>query len=148
MNKIILLFLILFFTSCSSKKPGIEVERDLWPYELYEKFNLRTIVSSYSSPLRYFCLSYPKDFFRPDQLYMPNTQSIIIKNKTRYLSFELISRDEVIVIDIVEGSYKARHLYKFYYNEEFDDYRTDMFFIKQKEDCVEFIIPSDENVSK
>lgn len=148
MQKIILLFLILFLTACSSKKPGLEVSKDIWPYELYQKFNLRTIVSSYSNHLNHYCLSYPKDFFRADQLYMPNTQKIVIQNKTRFLSFELISRDEVIVVDIVEGMYKARHLYKIYYNEEFDDYRTDMFFIKQKDDCIKFIIPSDENVSK
>ena len=148
MHKMILLFLILILTACSSKKPGVEVPRDLWPYELYEKFNLRTIVSSYSNHLKYYCLSYPKDFYKPDQLYMPNTQSIIIKNKVRLLSFEIVSRDHIIVTDEVEDAYKARHYYKIYYNEEFDDYRADTFFIKQRNNCVEYIMPDDENVSK
>jgi len=148
MNKIALLFLLLFFIACSSKKPGTEISRELWPYELYQKFNLRTIVSSYSNHVKYYCASYPKDFFRPDQLYMPNTTTIVIKNKTRLLSFEFIARDRIILIDEVEGAYSARNFYTIYYNEEADDYRADTFFIKPKEDCAEFIIPSDVNVSK
>ncbi|HIC43837.1 MAG TPA: hypothetical protein EYO73_05980 [Sulfurimonas sp.] len=148
MNKIILVFLLLLFTGCSSKKPGVEIERDLWPYELYNKFNLRTLASSYSNYLKHSCLSYPKDFFRPDQVYMPDTQNIVIKNKTRTLSFELYRRNYVIVTDEVKDSFSSRDIYKLYYNEEFDDYRVDMFFIKEKEDCTQLVIFNDENVSQ
>jgi len=148
MYKIILLSLLLIFTACSSKKPGVKIENELWPYELYQKFNLRTVVSSYSNHLQYYCLSYPKDFFRPDQVYMPNTQKIVMRNETRILSFELISKDGIIIRDEVEGTYKAAHYHKIYYNEEADDYRVDLFYIEQSKDCVKFVIPNEQNVSK
>ena len=147
MQKIILIGLILLFTACSSKKPGVELSDDIWPYELYNKFNLRTIISSYSDYLRYYCVSYPKDFYKPDKVFMPNTQRVIIRTETRLLSFEFVSRDEVVIMDEVEGAYKSRHLYKIYYNEEFDDYRTDLFFIEQKVDCAQFVLAEDVNTS-
>ena len=148
MKTLSLFFLFFLFIGCAPKKPGIEISEDIWPYELYLKFNLRTIVSSYGNHLTHYCTSYPKDYFKADKVYMPNTQKVIIKSKTRYLSFKLVGQDKVIVEDIVEGSYKATHLHTIYYNEEFDDYRAEIFFIKQKENCQEFVIPNDENVSE
>ena len=68
MKKIILIVILIFLNACSDKKPGIPPPNSIWPYEFYEKFNLRTIVSSYANKVRYYCASYPKDFFRPDQL--------------------------------------------------------------------------------
>ena len=140
--------ILIFLNACSDKKPGIQPPNSIWPYEFYEKFNLRTIVSSYVNQVRYYCATYPKDFFRPDQLYMPNNEKIIIYDENRSLSFEIISTNQVIVVDKVKGKYDAQHLYTIYYNEEADDYRADMFFIKARENCVELSLKQDENVSK
>ena len=148
MKKIFLIVLILLLSACSSKKPGTQIDSSIWPYELYQKFNLRTIVSSYGNYLRYYCASYPKDFFKADNLYMPSTDKIVIYDLNKTLSFELVSKNQVIVTDQVNDSYYAQHLYTIYYNEENDDYRADTFFIKQREDCVPLVFKEDENVSK
>lgn len=148
MKKIVLMVILIFFAACADKKPGITPPYSIWPYEFYNKFNLRTIVSSYSNQVRYYCESYPKDFFRPDQLYMPNSDKIIIYDENRSLSFELISPDQVIIVDKVKDKYNAQHLYTVYYNEEADDYRADTFFIKVRENCVNLLLKQDENVSK
>jgi len=148
MKRFILIVFIVFLTACSSNKPGVEPESSIWPYEFYNKFNLRTIVSSYGNYLKYYCASYPKDFFRPDQLYMPNAEKIVIYDLNRTLSFEIVSRNQVIVTDQVNDSYNAQHLYTIYYNEEHDDYRSDLFYIKPRKECVSYVIKADENVSK
>ena len=148
MKKIILVVILIFLQACSDKKPGITPPHTIWPYEFYEKFNLRTIVSSYVNQVRYYCATYPKDFFRPDQLSMPNDEKIIIYDENRTLSFELISADQVIIIDQVKDRYDAQHLYRIYYNEEADDYRSDMFYIKPRKNCIELSLKHDENVSK
>ena len=141
--------MLLIFTACSDKKPGITPPEAIWPYELYNRFNLRTIVSTYSKQVAYYCASYPKDFFKPENVVMPNTEKVVIEDEKRYLSFELVSRDQVIVVDkIKEGAYDAQHLYKIYYNEEHDDYRTDLYFIDKRKDCVELVFKEDGNVSK
>jgi len=149
MRTLIYIFFILVLTACSDKRPGIEPPSAIWPYEFYNKFNLRTIVSSYGLPLRYYCASYPKDFFRPDKVVMPNTDKVVIQDEKRLLSFEIISQNQIIVVDEVkDGSYQAKHLYTIYYNEEHDDYRADLFFIQEKEDCAALILKDDENVSQ
>ena len=149
MKKIIILSIILIlFSACADKKPGITPPFSIWPYEFYNKFNLRTIVSSYSKKVRYYCGSYPKDFFKPDQLYMPNSDKVIIYDENRSLSFELVSSNQVIIVDEIKNKYNASHLYTIYYNEEADDYRADTFFIKVRENCVDLVLKQDINASK
>ncbi len=141
MKTVILCLVILLLSSCSSKAPGIKPPFVIYPYEFYERFNLRTILSSYDGYLKHYCASYPKDFFRPDQLYMPNTDKIVIQDKDKRLTFELFAEDKVIVVDEhFDGSYKAKYLYKIYYNEEHDDFRTDRFFIQKPKDCKEYVL--------
>ena len=148
MKRYLLICLSLVFIGCGEKKPGVIPPHNIWPYELYQKFNLRTIVSSYNPYLKYYCASYPKDFFKADNLYMPNTDKIVIYDLNKTLSFELVSKNQVIVTDQVDDSYFAQHLYEIYYNEENDDYRADLYFIKKREDCVPLVLKEDENVSK
>lgn len=144
MKMIVLALLIVLFTSCTSKKPGIKPPFAIYPYEFYERFNLRTILSSYDGYLKFYCASYPKDFFTPEELYMPNTDKIVIENKDKRLVFELFSEDKVIVTDEhFDGSYRAKYLYKIYYNEEHDDFRTDRLFIDKREDCKQYVIHSE-----
>ncbi len=80
---------------------------------------------------------------------MPNTEKVVIEDKNHYLSFELVSQDQVIVEDIIkDGTYHATHLYRIYYNEENDDFRTESFFIPQRENCIELVLKEDENSSE
>jgi len=75
---------------------------------------------------------------------MPNMETLVIENEQRRLIFELYEEDRVIVTEeSKDGTYRAKYLYKIYYNEEYDDFRTDRFYIPKKEDCLEYKIPSD-----
>lgn len=141
MQKIIFTILALLLSACSPKEVGVNPPFLIYPYEFYERFNLRTIISSYNADLKYYCASYPKDFFRKDQLYMPNTDTLVIENETKKLVFEMYSQDKVIVTDeIKDGSYMAKYLYNVYYNEEHDDFRTDRFFIEKSENCKDYTV--------
>ncbi len=144
MRTILLSFIVLLLlSSCGDRKPGIKPPFVIYPYEFYERFNLRTVLSSYDGYLKLYCASYPKDFFTPEELYMPNTDKLVVENKDKRLTFELFSEDKVIVTDEhFNGSYRAKYLYKIYYNEEHDDFRTDRLFIKKHKDCKEYIIKS------
>ncbi len=148
MRILLLSFIILLLlSSCADKKPGIKPPFVIYPYEFYERFNLRTVLSSYDGYLKFYCASYPKDFFTPDELYMPNTDKLVIENKDKRLVFELFSEDKVIVTDEhFDGSYRAKYLYKIYYNEEHDDFRTDRLFIKKRVDCKEYVLGDETKV--
>jgi len=145
----ILVLLILFLSSCSVKGPGVEVDTEIWPYELYKKFNLRTVHSRYSYGLRYYCSSYPKDYFRPDQLYMPNTDKIVMENNETLLSFEFLTNSQVIMVDeSKDGTYRSKEIYTIYYNEEHDDYRVSVRYIKKHQKCIPYVIAKDINNSE
>jgi hypothetical protein len=75
---------------------------------------------------------------------MPDMETLVIENEQRRLIFELYEEDRVIVTEeSKDGTYTAKYLYKIYYNEEHDDFRTDRFYIPKKEDCIEYQIPSE-----
>ncbi|MBE0498466.1 MAG: hypothetical protein IBX43_04410 [Campylobacterales bacterium] len=136
MNKIVLVLLALLLSGCSPKQPGVKPPFLIYPYEFYERFNLRTIISSYSEALKYYCASYPKDFFTRDQLTMPDTDTLVLEDESKKLVFELYELDRVIVTEETkDGSYYAKYLYIIYYNEENNDFRTDRFFIPKHEEC-------------
>ena len=85
----------------------------------------------------------------PDQLYMPNLDKLVIENEQKRLTFEMYAEDKVIITDeSKDGLYRAKHLYRIYYNEEHDDFRTDRFYIPRVDNCVEYVIQNDANVSK
>ena len=143
------LLLLMGMHGCSSKRPESKLPSPIWPYQFYERFNLRTILSSYEGDLRRFCATYPKDFFTPAQLYMPDTESIVIENNNRKLIFEFRADETLIVTDEVkDGSFKARTFFKIYYDEEHDDFRTDNLFVKKRENCQKYTIPDEGNVTK
>jgi len=149
MKTIILTLLIFLLSSCSSKAPGIKPPFVIYPYEFYERFNLRTILSSYDGYLKHYCASYPKDFFTPDELYMPNTDKVVMENKEKRLTFELFSEDKVIVVDErFDGSYSAKYLYKIYYNEEHDDFRTDRFYLEKPKNCKPYVLKQKKEEAK
>jgi len=135
--------------ACAKKSPGTEVTTEIWPYELYNKFNLRTVFSRYSNGLRYYCASYPKDYYRPDQVYMPNTDKIIMENNETLLSFEFITNSQIILIEeSKDGSYKSKVMHTIYYNEAFDDYRASTRYIKKRKNCLPYVIAEDINSSE
>lgn len=143
------LLLIILLSACANRLPGTKITKEVWPYELYTKLNLRTLISRYSNRLRYYCASYPKDFFRSDQVYMPNTDKIIMENNETLLSFEFITNEQIILVfENKDGSYKSKEAHTIYYNEENDDYRVNNFYIKKPKDCVEYVIAQDNNETK
>jgi len=136
MQRIIFIFFLLLLTGCSTKKVEVEPLFVVYPYDFYEKFNLRTIISSYRTRLQYYCGSYPKDFFKQYEIRVANDKFLVLDDGDRTLSFEMVAYNQVIITDSArESEYKSTSLYTFYYNTEEDDFRADEFYVKKEEDC-------------
>lgn len=130
------LVLLLVMSACSSKKIGVDPHFVIYPYDFYEKFNLRTIISSYRLQLQNSCLSYPKDFFQEQDMRVANNSLLVLENSERSLTFEMFSYNQVIITDkVFEGGYKAKFIHTIYHNTDEDDFRVDEIFIKKKENC-------------
>jgi len=149
MKKVVLVIILVFLSACSQKSPGILVNKPVWPYELYEKLNLRTFLNSYSNALHYYCASYPKDFYRPEQVSMPNGDKIVMQNADMLLSFEFVADDQVVMIEErKDGTLRNEHSFMLYYNEDVDEYRSNSFFIEAKKECLPYVIAKDKNETK
>jgi len=136
MKNIVLISLIVLFSACSPQQSELKPPLVVYPYDFYEKFNLRTLVSSYGKSLQYYCASYPKDFFEEYEVRTANSTLLILENMDRRLSFEMVAYNQVIITDEVkENQYKAQSRYTFYYDEAHDDFRVDASFIKKNENC-------------
>lgn len=139
MQKIILIIFILFIGGCASQRPGVDPLFVIYPYDFYEKFNLRTVISSYRNQLAYFCASYPKDFFQEKDIRIADGKFLVLDNGERLLTFEMIAYNQVIMTDeIPQSGYKGEGTYTFYYNKEADDFRVSEFLIDKKSDCKEY----------
>lgn len=70
-GRIAALLLALVLTACASSDTAQTVaERQITPEEFFNAFNMRTIGSFMWPRLRYYCESYPKDYFnnrKPDE---------------------------------------------------------------------------------
>lgn len=139
MKKVVWVALILILGACSSKQPGTDPAFVIYPYDFYEKFNLRTIISSYRNHLHYYCTRYPKDFFKENEIRTANNKLLILDNGNKTLTFEMVAYNKVIITDLDrQNKYKSKSLYTFFYNKEADDFRVYEFFIKQKDNCKEY----------
>ena len=137
MKKIIsLISILIMMNACSAKKIGVDPHFVIYPYDFYEKFNLRTIISSYRLQLQNSCLSYPKDFFEEQDMRVADNKFLALENTERKLMFEMVAYNQVIITDQAEeGGYESKSLYTFFYNKQEDDFRVDEFFIRKNESC-------------
>lgn len=138
MQKIVLVFLIVLLSACSPTKPGVEPLFVIYPYDFYEKFNLRTIISSYAKHLQSYCASYPKDIFPEHEIRVANSKFLVLDDGERRLTFEMVSFNQVIITDeVIASQYKAKSLYTFYYNEDEDDFRVNELYIEKNKNCID-----------
>ncbi|VAW71121.1 hypothetical protein MNBD_GAMMA10-1644 [hydrothermal vent metagenome] len=108
--------------------------------DIYEKFNMRTIYSSYGQRLKYYCESYPKEYFSKENIKH-------IKGK----KLELISGDDIWVFTIKgpnqlvlsnkisDASYNTLDEYTVYYDKDNNDWRANKILLKKSEDCVKYV---------
>ena len=116
------------------------VAKDLTLNDIYEKFNMRTVYSSYGPRLKYYCESYPKDYF-------PKENAKFIKGK----QLELVSGNDIWVFTIKEpntfflnnqitkATYNSGKEYSVQYDEVHNDWRADKILIKKKGNCKKYV---------
>ena len=107
--------------------------------ELYKKFNMRSVYSSYGQRLKYYCNSYPKEFFTEKEAKFVSDKRL-----------ELVSGDDVWVFTIVEpnviylrnqitsGTYNSGSKHELYFDAQSKDWKSKETYIDIPEDCVPF----------
>lgn len=108
--------------------------------DLYSKFNMRTIKSSYGQRLKYYCESYPSDYFPVSGKRIVADENILqLTAGEDSWTIKLLSPDKIgIANSITSGSYDSFTEYDIHFDNDSGEWRADETFIEIGADCVNF----------
>lgn len=134
MIKRLVVFQVLLLIHMSVADQGITTEA------LFKKFNLRTIYSSYGQRLKYYCESYPIDFFLEKNMSIDGAgKNITLTSGSNVWIIEILDVDKIGVTNqIVDATYNTYSEYQIHYNVETGDWRADEANIGRSDECVEY----------
>ena len=114
--------------------------QELTVEDLYNTFNMRTILSSFGQRLKYYCQSYPADFFAQDEVTMDQaTKTLTLSSGNDLWEITILSDNAISVVNqLRKGTYNSYSEYSLHYDREAGDWRADKTFIARDKDCVDF----------
>lgn len=109
----------------------------------YDKFNMRSIYSSYAPRLKYFCQSYLKDFFSPKQIVAKTASELVLDNGDDVWTIKITGKNRISVANQIKtGTYNSVKEYDVYFNEASLDWRAKEAAIAVPGKCVTYEIPN------
>ncbi|MCL1129001.1 lysozyme inhibitor LprI family protein [Shewanella sairae] len=112
--------------------------------DYYQHCNMRTIYSSYGQRLKYYCESYPKDFFKAPGVISDTKLEMIDGDNIWTVSIAPGNR-VTMGNQITSGTYHSVSSHRLYFDKNSNDWRTLETFIAVPEDCVAY---SSQGISK
>lgn len=107
--------------------------------DLYEKFNMRTIYSSYGQRLKYYCESYPKQFFSIEGASFVSDSRLELVSGEDVWVFT-ISEPNIISVGnhITSGTYNSVSTYALYFDRKAQDWKAKETYIDIPKDCASY----------
>lgn len=132
MKSLMVLILLFLPATVYGREPTLE--------DLYLKFNLRTIYSSFGPRLKYFCESYPADYFPESAMKMlPDESTIHLVYGDDVWTIRLTNPDKIVIANsIVSGTWNSFTEYEIHFDELNSDWRANGTFIEASQDCVNY----------
>ncbi|VAW81949.1 hypothetical protein MNBD_GAMMA12-1966 [hydrothermal vent metagenome] len=107
--------------------------------DLYNKFNMRTIYSSYGQRLQYYCGAYPKNFFPKHQASFKFGNTLKLVSGDDVWIFTMKSDNKIILVNkITSGTYNTVNKYALHFDRINGDWRADKIRIKEPVNCKKF----------
>ncbi|WP_051435617.1 lysozyme inhibitor LprI family protein [Shewanella fidelis] len=105
--------------------------------DFYQHFNMRTIYSSYGQRLKYYCESYPQDFFTTPEFISATKLEMVEGDNIWTVS---IAPDNRVTLgnQITSGTYHSVTSHRLYFDKNNNDWRTLQTFIAVPDDCVAY----------
>ncbi len=129
-----LIFLLLLMSANDSHATG-----ELTIDSVYEKFNLRSINSSYGQRLKYFCQSYLKEFFPPKHIVAKTATELSLDNGDDVWTIKIIGKNKISVENLIKtGTYGSVSEYDIYFGTETSDWRAKEAVIEVQGKCVAY----------
>jgi hypothetical protein len=127
--------LVFLLAACATGDQSEKDNKQITPISFYNSFNMRSFSGSFGNNLRYYCESYPKDFF----------QISIIEENFLEISYEEIivwrinfkSHNTINIYDAVySGSYRDHSIFDVIFDEDNQDWRRPGFYAPPEPDCI------------
>ncbi|WP_375172419.1 lysozyme inhibitor LprI family protein [Marinobacter sp.] len=114
-----------------------EDSKNLSPEAFVNKFNMRTIFSSYGPRLKYYCDTYPVEYFSIIN-YVSETE-LDLYDGSDYWSVRFEEGNRIILYNrIRDASYRSQKSYQLVYFESLDEWRADETRNERLDDCEPF----------
>lgn len=109
-------------------------DNKITPLSLYHRFNLRTIFSSYGQRVKYYCETYPFEYFSSEQMKVEDN-TLILDNGDDYLTLTIQDDGQIgISNQISQGTYNTSENYVVNIGQE-QDIRASETYIDKSPDC-------------
>lgn len=106
-------FLLLIFLISTNYSFASELTVDTF----YNKFNMRSTLSSMGPQLRYWCGSYPSEFFKIKEKM--DDRLILVRNEDQFWDITILENNRVAIFDyITTGTYKTEDVTQLIYMDE------------------------------
>ncbi|HTQ99523.1 MAG TPA: nuclear transport factor 2 family protein, partial [Candidatus Acidoferrum sp.] len=108
--------------------------------DLYARFNMRTINSSFGPRLKFYCDSYPKDFFpAASKKIIPADNTLQLQAEEDVWTIKLLSPTRVSITNSISGgTYSDSTEYDIAWDETNMDWRANQTFIAKGNECVDY----------
>jgi len=101
MKKIISVLIFLVLSSNSSFSNEINIDT------FFNKFNMRSTLSSMGPQLRYWCGSYPSEFFKIRE--KKNKRIILVRDENQFWDVSFLGQNKIVIYDrITNGTYSTK----------------------------------------
>lgn len=123
--------------------PGVVTAQELTLEEFYERFNMRTIFSSFGQNLKHYCESYPKEFLLKKKLIFLSKKTLELGFYNDYLvwSVTIIGKNRIQLYDYIpSGTYRSTEDYEVFFDQEHQDWRTKITYIPIPQNCEKYDI--------
>ena len=113
--------------------------RQLTPEAFVDKFNMRTVLSSYGQSLKYYCEQFPKQFF--SKIHYASNTKLHLYNGTDYWWVEFHANNKITLGNqITDASYRSQSTHKLAYSESEDEWRAEEAWIERPTNCEPFVL--------
>ena len=97
----------------------------------YNKFNMRSTLSSMGPQLRYWCGSYPSEFFKIKEKM--DDRLILVRNENHFWDITILDNNKVAIYNqITSGTYKTEDVTQLIYMSDKDEWWDELSVNKGK----------------
>ena len=127
------IFLMLFLSCAFCQAKDLTID------DVYQNFNMRSISSSFGQRLRYYCQSYPKDYFPSQYVAEKKSTQITLDNNDDVWVLAIVGKNRISISNKIKtGSYNTVVEHDVFFNPEAADWRTKETFINVPPECVNY----------